>query len=167
MRWIRILISALFIISLLPQHLSAENARKVAYVNAAKVFDNYYKTKEADEKLEGKAKKKNTERDKLIKEINKLKDEVEVLSKEARKDKETELGNEMRELQDFDRETRLNLQRERDDVLNGIFEEIYNTIKAYGKNNGYDLILDDRILLYADEQSDISDEIIKILNKGK
>lgn len=165
MRWINILIIALFIVSLLSQPLLAENVRKMAYINAAKVFDGYYKTKEADEKLGKKGKEKNAERDKLVKEINKLKDEVQLLSKEAKEEKQSELNEKMRGLQDFDRETKLNLRRERDDVVKQIFKEIDEGIKEYGKKKGYDIIFDSRILLYMDESMDVTNDVIKELNK--
>jgi Skp family chaperone for outer membrane proteins len=37
-------------------------------------------------------------------------------------------------------------------------------IQEYGKNNGYLIILNDRVLLYGDETEDLTEKIIKILN---
>lgn len=165
MRCISVLILALFFISILSQPLWAQELRKVAYINVSKVLDNYNKTIEADKKLTGEGEKKNKERDKLVDEINKLRDEAELLSREVREKKEHELNEKIRALQDFDRETRLNLQRKRDDIMREIFKEIGKVIKDYGKDKGYDIIFDDRVLLYSDDSLDITDDIIKTLNK--
>lgn len=167
MKWVSISISFLFLVSLLPQDLSAESSKEVVYLNAAKVFDSYYKTKEADAELEKEAQKKNKEREKFVEEINKLKDEVALLSSEAREKKERDLSEKMRTLQDFDTETKTTLQRKRNDKIREIFSEIDEIIQNYGIEKGYDFILDDRALLYADESIDVTDEVIGILNKKR
>ncbi len=166
MKWIKVIILFFFIVSLIPQNcLWAQKGQKIAYVNMAKVFDKYYKTQEADRKLETEGEKKNKERDRMIGKINKLRDEVALLSKEKRAKKGEKLNEEMRTLQDFDRDARLELQRKRDDMMREIFKEVSDTIKEYGKKQGYDLILDDRVLLYADDGIEITDALIKKLNK--
>lgn len=166
MRFVTITIIALFLAASVSQLSFAEEARalKIAYVDASVIFDNYYKTKEADEKLEKEGSAKNEEREKYVKEINKLKDEAALLNTAARKEKEEELGEKIRKLQDFDREVKTNLQRKRNDLLKDIFEEIDEKIIAYGKKNGYDLILDSRVLLFADDSLNVNSDIIKALN---
>jgi len=167
MKCIKILILVLFTISLFPKGILAQEARKIAYINAAAVFDNYYKTKDADAKLEKKGEKKNKEREGLIKDINKLKDETELLSMIAREKKEAELNEKMRKLQDFDRETKTNLQRERNDLVKDIFKEIDDAIQEYGKKNGYDIIFDSRVLLYASDGLDITEDVTNKLNSKR
>jgi len=167
MRWIKIITLMSFALMISAQPLFAQRPSRIAYLNAAKVFDGYYKTKEADEKLENEGKKKNTERERLVKEINKFKDEVELLSKEAREEKEAVLNEKLRSLQDFDNEAKVSLQRRRNDMVKNILKEIDDVIKAYGSKNGYDIILDSRILLHANVELDISEDIIKELNKKR
>ncbi len=167
MRWVKIAVLLLFFASLIFQPAVAQEGRRIAYINVSKVFDSYYETKEAEEKLQKEAEKKNGERDKLVDKINKLKDETALLSEEAREKKSVELNREMRALQDFDRETRLSLQRKRDDMMKKIFKKINNAIEGYGRQSDYDIILDDRVLIYANETIDITDEIIEVLNKGR
>ena len=166
MRFTGTIIVALFLAVSVSQFSFAEETRalKIAYVDASVIFDNYYKPKEADEKLEKEGNAKNEEREKYVKEINKLKDEAALLNTEARKEKESELNEKMRKLQDFDREAKTVLQRKRNDLLKDIFEEIDEKIIAYGKKNGYDLILDSRVLLFADDSLNVNKDIIKVLN---
>ncbi len=140
---------------------------KVGYVSAAKVFDEYEKTKNADEELMKKGKKKNTEREKLVEDINKLKDEVALLSKEAREKRQDELNEKIRKLQDFDRDTKTALQRERNDAAKEIFKEIDDAIRTYGEDNNYDAIYDDRVFVYVDKGHDITQDIIKLLNRKR
>lgn len=167
MKTLRIIILSGFFLQLLQGGASAGEARKIAYMNAVKVIDNYHKTKEADSQLEAESNKKTAEREKLVEKINKLRDEVELLAKDAREKKENELNDAVRGLQDFDREVTTTLKRKSDDYKKEILKEIDDVIKDYGRKNGYDLILDSRTLLYANDAIDVSNDIISTLNKAK
>ena len=57
---------------------------KIAYVDLAKVFDEYSKTKDSEKVLEEKGKSKEAERAKLVDEVKKLKDEQNMLSEESK-----------------------------------------------------------------------------------
>lgn len=167
MKAFKILTALLFLTLLTARAALAEEGKKIAYMNPAKVFDGYYKTAEAAQKLENKAKGKNSERDKMVDEINRQRDEVELLSPDVRKKKEDELSEKMRKLQDFDNDTRVALQREKNDIFSRIAEEISAAVTEYGKSNGYALIFDDRALVYSNEALDISDKVLEVLNKKK
>ncbi len=145
----------------------AQEARKIAVVSLSRVFDNYEKTRDVDATLEKKGEEKNKERDALVEKVNKLKDEVQLLSRQARREKEDKLNALMRELQDFDRDARIELRRERDDLVKEIFEEMDEIISRYGKEHGYDLIFDERVLIYADDTVDITKDITGLLNKKR
>ena len=49
--------------------------------------------------------------------------------------------------------------------IRGISKEISDVCEKYGKDKGYDAILDARATLYTPESLDITDEILKELNK--
>lgn len=166
MRFLKIVVLILFITQVSLQVSFAQESFKIAIISLSKVFDNYDKTKEVDKKLEKKGEKKNTERDKMVKVLNKMKDEAQLLSRDARAKKEEKIGDLMRKLQDFDREARIELRRERDDMVKDIFKEMNKVISQYGEENGYDIIFDDRVLLYSSDAIDITDKIAKLLNKG-
>jgi outer membrane protein len=164
MRFYKVLLAVVFCVMMTPRLSAAEGAR-IASINLGEVFEQYEKTKDADTKLTKEGEKKNKERDQLVQKINKLKDEVQLLSKDAREKKEEELSDKMRELQDFDREARLALQRDRNDMVKDIFKEMDDVIGDYGRKNGYDLIIDERALIYAGDSIDITGDIIELLNK--
>src|SRR5512136_227652 len=85
---------------------------KLGYVDLAKVFDEYKKTKESEKSLEEKGKAKEAERNKMVEELRKLKDEQALLSEKAKGEKQGVIDNKIKTLQDFDRTTRDELVKE-------------------------------------------------------
>lgn len=151
-----------------PQAFAAKDKEsKIGYVDLLRVFGEYEKTQESEAALEKKAEGKNKERDKLVGEIKKLQDEAELLSESEREKKASELEEKLKDLRDFDRATREELNRERDSMGRDVLIEINKTIVDYGKKNNFDLILDSRTLFYGGEAMDISNDIIKEINKKK
>lgn len=139
-------------------------ADKIGYVDLARVFDEYQKTKTFDKSLEGKGAEKQGERDKMVNEIKKLRDEAELLSAKAKDDKQAQIDDKIKALQDFDRNTRDALRKERDGMVRDILKEIETVIQEYGKSNGYAFIFNDRVLVYKAEGADVTNQVIKVLN---
>lgn len=140
---------------------------KIATLDLSRAFDEFQKTKESDKILEGKGNEKKAERDKKVTEIKKLKGELDLLSDEGKKEKQAMIDQKVKELQEFDREVRDSLRGERDQMVREILKEIDQTIQEYGHEKGYTMILNDRVLLYKDKTLDVTEDIIKRLNKGK
>jgi outer membrane protein len=138
---------------------------KIGFVDLAKVFDEYKRTKEAEKSLEDKGKSKEAERNKMVDELRKLKDEQSLLSEKAKADKQTVIDNKIKVLQDFDRVTRDSLVKERNDMLGNILKDIEKVVAEYSKANGYDAVLNSRMLLYGSEQYDLTNEVLSRLNK--
>ncbi len=138
---------------------------KMGYVDLAKVFDEYKKTKDSEKNLEEKGKGKEAERKKMVDELRKLKDEQALLSEKAKAEKQTIIDSKIKDLQDFDRKTRDDLLKERNDMLGGILKDIEKVVTDYAKETGYDIVLNSRMLLYGGESYDLTAEILKRLNK--
>lgn len=138
---------------------------KIGYVDLAKVFDEYSKTKESEKALEEKGKAKEADRKKMVDELRKLKDEQALLSEKAKADKQTVIDQKIKALQDFDMKTRDELTKERNDRLAEILKSIEKVVSDYAKESGYDYILNARMLLYGGEQYDLTAEVLKRLNK--
>ncbi|MFT5207371.1 MAG: outer membrane protein [Candidatus Omnitrophota bacterium] len=143
---------------------SSAAAQTVGYVNLSKVFDAYNKTKEFDANLQTEAEAKRGERDAIVEGIKSLRDDLELLSADGRAEKQGEVDARVQELQAFDNDSRLELRRKRDTMIRDILKEIDDIIQEYGKENGYDYIYNDRILLYKTDQSDLTETITEILN---
>lgn len=165
-------VTAIFILSslgLAKEAGAAENI-KIGYVDVATVFDSYNKTKDQDAALSSKGKSKQEERDKIVEKIRNMKNELELLSDQQREKKQAQIDEEIRRLQDFDREAKSVLGRERDSMVRDILKEIDSVIRDYAQKHGYTMMLNSRVLIYAQKQYDLTQEIINILNsnyKGK
>lgn len=141
--------------------------QKIGYINLGKTFDEYEKTQQYEKSLGEKSDKKEKEREKLVDDIKKLKDEMILLSEKGKVDKQEIVDDKIKELQDFDKETRDELKSERDDIVRNILREIDGVIQDFGKQNAFSVILNDRILVYGNKAIDITEKIIGILNSGK
>ena len=114
---------------------------KIGYVDLARVFDEYLKTKEFDKSLEGKGAQKQADRDKMVNEIKKLRDEAELLSAKAKDDKQAAIDEKIKGLQEFDRVTRDSLRKERDAMVRDILKEIEGVIQDLARPRDTDLFL--------------------------
>jgi len=137
---------------------------KIGYLDVAKVFDEYKKTKEQDVILESQAKSKQSERDKMVSEITRLRDEMELLSEKGKKDKQVVIEEKVKKLQEFDNVVRGDLRKKRDDVVADILKEIDAVVQGYGKKQGFDMILNDKVIIYKKDALNVTDDILKTLN---
>jgi len=148
----------------------AASSVKICYVDAALVFDSYGKKKDLDKELAAEGKAKTDERDAIVEKIKSMRNELELLSDKRREKKQEQIDEKIRGLQAFDQETKSQLLRKRDGMVRDILKEIDSAVTDYAKKNGYSIILNSRVLIYADKQYDVTKEVIEILNskyKGK
>jgi len=139
---------------------------KIGYVNLGKVFDEYEKTKEYDKTLEIKGSEKRKERDKLVNDIKRLRDELELLSDKGKEDKQTQIDSKVTELKRFDTDVREELTRQRDNFLKEIIKEIYAIVEEYGQKEKYTMIIrSEGMIIYGDKGIDLTGQITKILNE--
>jgi len=136
------------------------------YVDVAVLFDEYQKTKDNDEVLKTLGESKEKERETLVKDIRGLKDELVLLNDDAKAQKQEQLDEKIRKLQDFDRDAKRELGERRNKLVREIFKDIDDVVQRFGERKGYDLILNERALLYHNAKFDVTQEILKELNKG-
>ena len=137
---------------------------KIAYVDLGRAFDGYDKTKQLDKQLEEKSSAKSAEREHIVGEIRKMKDELELMSEKGREDRQGAIDDKIHSLQEFDRTTREALKTERDEMVKTILKEIEAVVQTYAQQHSYAFVLSDRAILYAGKSSDITDQIIATLN---
>ena len=143
---------------------AAAKEQKIAFIDLSKVFDEYQKTKDLETILDSEAKKSQDKRKNFVKEVKRFKDELELLSEKGRKEREQIIDKKIQGLKDFDKEIKTALGKKRDNMVREILKDIDKVVQEIGKKEGYDLILNDRVLLYSNERLDLSDKIIKILD---
>ncbi len=141
-------------------------ALKMGYVNLGKIFDEYEKTKEYDKVLESQGGQKQKERDKLVNEVKRLKDELELLSDKGKEEKQNQIDSKVTELRKFDTEVREELNRQRDNFLKEILKEIQATVEEYGQKEKYTMIVrSEGMVIYGDKNVDLTEQVIKVLNE--
>jgi len=145
--------------------LHAADKLKVAVVNIGKVFDEYEKTKRFDQDLQKDGRTKQEERDGIVKDIRKLRDEQALLNEEAKGSKQDAIEKKMKELDAFDEETKKVLAEKRNDAVKDVFQDIEVVMKQYGERKGYDLVLNDRAVLYSPTSYDVTAEVLSELNQ--
>jgi len=171
---------------------SAQSLR-IGTVDMKRVFDNYYKTKDAESKINearNAAKKELEDRmdiaKKTLDEVKKLDEEINnsALSKEAkdqksklRSDKAVELQNMDREIREFQSSREKQLQEQSMRMRAGIVDDINKVVTDRVKAESYNLVFDKSgpslngvpIVLYSMDNYDFTDSVIKALNltRGK
>jgi outer membrane protein len=168
--------------------LGARAEHKIATVDLRKVFDNYWRTKQADANIKDQAADLEKERKSMVDRFQqgeeKYKKQLDgandiALSASERdkrkKDAENELMN-LREMEtrikQFDNTSRATLGEKQRRVRDNILQEIRDTIKAKVKNAGYTLDLDTAaetpnstpIVLYTAGNDDLTDAVLSQLN---
>ena len=146
---------------------AAAEAGKIGYVNLSLVFDSYEKTKKFDKDLEAQVEVKRKERDAMVNDLKKMREELEMLSEDKKAKKQGDIDEKVKQVQAFDKDARENLRRQRDTMLREILQEIDGIVKEFGDKEGYTYILNDRILLYKSDTNDLSQKIIQKLNASK
>lgn len=163
---------------------------KVGVVDMNKVFTSYYKTKDAEARLNDARAQAKTDLDSRLEtlkasmeEINKLeadtkKPEIAADKKEAaikqRDEKINEVRNLDREIAEFRQTRERQLQEQFMRMRGDIVQDIMKVVEARVKSEGFDLVLDTsglgisqvKVVLYAAPSMDFSDSIITELNKN-
>jgi len=188
----RSLLCSLLSLCLIGGFASTSHAQvKIGTVDMNKIFSAYYKTKDAEARINearNSAKQELDERmdtyKKDLDDISKLNDDIAnaALSSEAkaakskeRDDKIQETKNLEQEITEFRTTREKQLQEQAVRMRNGIVDEITKLVLDRVKTDNYDLVMDRSglslngvpILMYAKDGLDFSDDIITELNKNK
>jgi outer membrane protein len=164
---------------------------KVGVVDMNKVFSGYYKTKDAENKINDArevAKKELDDRmeshKQLLDEINQLNKDIDnaALSASAKADRQKKREEKIQqvrsleqEITDFKQSREKQLQEQAVRMRNQIVEEIMTIINAKVKSDNYDLVFDKsgqslngvQIVLHSNDKMEFSDDVITALNKNR
>jgi outer membrane protein len=168
--------------------VSVQAEVKIAIVDLRKVFDGYYKTKDADTKIKEEAsalektakgmledyKKANEEYKGLVESANDVAvsaDEKQKRKKSA-EDKLLEIRQLEQQVQSYQRQSEATLMEKRRRMRDTILREIRETVVSKAKTAGYTLVIDTAadsvnqtpIVLYTNGENDLTEELLKQLN---
>src|SRR5690606_13819812 len=166
-----ILVAVLAVAAVSCNKTSEAAAFKTAYVDTSKLMEEYTESKD----IEAKYKAKSTEMGKELEaEINKFKADAASFQKNAQangqawaQQKGAELQRREQQLTYAQQGMLQQLQRESGTEMDSLVKRVKSYMKDYGKEKGYAYIYgtgESANVLYAQDQYDITDEIVKILN---
>jgi outer membrane protein len=177
---------AAVICSLLTFSLHAET--KIGLIDLRKVFDNYYKTKQADASLKDQAADLEKKRKEMVEEYKKGQDDWKKLldksndqaiaaderekNKDAANKKLAELKDMEQTVAQFERSSRARLSEEQRRRRDAILEEIRDVVNAKAKTAGYALVIDSAasslndtpVVMYNNGENDLTESILTQLN---
>lgn len=137
---------------------------KIGYINLARLFDEYDRTKAMDAQLEKKGAQKDAELQGRVGELKKLRESLELLNDQAREAKAREIEQKTDDLQRFRTNTARDLRRERDKIAQQLLKDIEAKVQQFAQANGFAVILDSRSLLFGQQAMDVTDEVLAGLN---
>ena len=167
----------------------AQPAPKILVVDIGKVFDNHYEKKEKEAELRSEEQKDEEAMQNMVKEGNALVDQYKNLAEQAKNPALTpeaqskadadskklmdQITAKQNDLNNYKAEVQRNLQQRVMNVRGVLIDEISRTAADIAKRHGATLLFDKsgiaatgaNFLLYSDSAYDITDEVIKKINK--
>ena len=154
------------------QQATASAEMKTAYVDTAKLMEEYTEAKDLDAKFKSKseaeAKKFEVEEANFKAEVANFQKNAQANGQAWAQQKNAELEQRQQRLQYAAQSVSQKLQMDGATEMDSLVKNVKAFIKDYGKEKGYDYIYgtgDAATVLYAKEQYDITKEVIKLLNE--
>ena len=152
------------ILSLAMAAFASAKELKIAYVDLSRLFDNYQKTKEYDAVLQKDGDAFQKERDGMIAKIRDAQGKLALLKEDEKQKLTADIEKQKADLIEYDKQKRGDLAKKRDEKVREILLEIEKIVSGLAKAQGYDYILNDRVLIYGDATQNITDQVLKALN---
>ena len=185
---LRKIVPALLLVSLLSA--PAWGQGRLATVDLRKLFDNYWKTKQADAALKDRAADIEKEHKSMLDDWKKAKDDYQALLTEAnnqtlsleeREKRKKSAEDKFKQIKDsedaitqYERSARTTLEEQKKRMRDTILEEIRTTVNGKAKAAGYALVFDTvaesanntPVVLYSNNENDITEAVLSQLNAG-
>jgi outer membrane protein len=182
------LLAGLLLVSLMSSPAWAQG--RAATVDLRKLFDGYWKTKQADAALKDRGADIEKDHKAMIEDWKKAKDEYQALLTEAnnqtlsleererRKKSAEDKFKQIKESEDsigqYERQARTTLDEQRKRMREKIVDEIRVTVKAKAVSAGYALVFDTAsesangtpVVLYSNNENDLTEAVLSQLNAG-
>jgi len=176
--------------ALLAAGLATAAEQKTAFINMERVFDEYYKTKNANLQFKARGEEIDAKRKELLAKVKSAKTELDKLSAECRdkslndnarekkregaEDKLSELKDAEEKLLDFDKTYKKEIAEQMRQMQQQIVAEIRGVIQTYAAEHKIDIVLDNsgktlnnvEAVMYFDKSMDITEPILAIMNKN-
>jgi outer membrane protein len=160
-------VAAALLLALVPTSVYAQSGDyRIGFVNTERLFREAAPAKRAQQKLEREFAARDTDIQKLSKQVRDLQALLEkdgvTMAEADRRNKERDLANMSRDLQRLQREFREDLNLRRNEELAAVQERANKVIQQIAEAEKFDLILQDPVV-YASQRIDITDKVVKAL----
>ena len=160
-------LTTLILLTLFSLNLHA--AGKSAYINSKVLLEKSPQAIAANQRLQKQFGDRDQSLRKLAQDIKQmektLKTDAAIMSDDQRKKAEDNIVQNKRRFQFEQQSLKDDLQTKQRELLQEVQVSIRKVIRAYGNANGYDFIFTDASIAFASDAVNITDEIIKELNK--
>ncbi len=179
------------VLALLMASLGVASAQqRLATIDVKKIFDGYWKTKQASDQMQTRRQEMEKEDKNMIDDYKKMKDDYDSLLKGAndqsvaleerdrrKKAAEDKLRN-MKDQEDgiaqYERTSRATLMELQDRMRANILTDIRNIVNARSKSAGFTLVLDTGalsaagtpVVMYSNNENDLTDSVLGELNRN-
>lgn len=141
---------------------AALSAQKFGYVNSAAILAEMPEVKQADANLEALQKQLQKKGQGMVETLQKdytaVRQKVDAgeLSPLQQQQESDRLEKAQAEIAKFEQEMSEQIQAKRQELLQPIYDKVNQAIKDVAEENGFQLIFDQGVLLYAEESQDVS-----------
>ena len=155
--------------------LHAQRSTRIGYIDMEYILDNVQEYKDASQQLDQKVntwkreiEKKQSEIDEMKKQLN---NERILLTKELIEEREEEIQFEEEQLLDYT-QNRFgpggDLVIQKRQLIEPVQDQVFNAVQEISANKKFDLVVNkaDAILLYAAERLDMSDQVLRSINRA-
>lgn len=186
MNLLRRLVLGLVLVSLTGGSVMAQN--RIATVDLRKVFDGYWKKRQAEAALKDRQTDMEKEDRNMVDDYKKAKDEYQTLltsandqavsseERDKRKNAAEDKLRRMKEMEDtiaqYERQARTTIGEQSQRMRSNILTEIRNVVNSKAKAAGFSLVIDTAaesvnttpVFLYSNNENDITDSVLQQLN---
>lgn len=149
--------------------MAAPSSIKVAVVNVQQILQQSPRVAELSKKLEsqfkGRQTKINDEQKSLQAEVDKFNKESPTMAAKARSDTEKKIAAERASLVKEVVAYQQDLQKEQNKIMQGLLNDLNGIVSGISKSQGYSLVLDAQVVIFASDGTDITKDVAKEFNK--
>ena len=148
---------------------------KVGYVDVHQAVEQSTIGKKAKEEMKKEGEKRQKELDKKKGDLDKMNEDIEkkksVLSEEALQKRSQELQVEVQKFRESVAKAQVDLQKKESELLEPIVKKVKSVIDKIAKEKGFAMVIrsnqNEQIVLYSASEYDLTDDVVKALEKDK
>ena len=168
MKRIKIILMLLVVSGFITTQVHAAKAfeGKIGWVDLGRLFNEYEETKLYDDQLAKESKEFEDARQAKIDEIRDGQNKLALLKEDEKKKLQEDLDKQRAQLVEYDRQKRTDLLKKRDTSVREVLLKIEKVVADFAKKEGYTIVTNDRAIVYASPDLNITDPVLKILNEN-